>query len=97
MASTGTSESDAGRVMPVSAYVGRVTHILLLPETIPNVAVMATPFPAVKPLARPVLFTVTAVGVSEVQVTDEVMSWVELSEYVPVAVYCQVDPVFMLT
>jgi hypothetical protein len=53
--------------------------------------------PAVNPLARPALFTVATDGVSEVQVTDEVISWVVLSEYLPVAINCQVAPVFMLT
>ena len=66
--------------MPVSAYVGRVTHILLLFETLPDVAIIATPLPAAKPVARPVLFTIATAGVSEVQVADEVISWVELSE-----------------
>jgi hypothetical protein len=48
--------------------------------------------PAVRAVARPLLLTVAAVVLDEVQVTCEAISWVVPSEKVPVAVNCRVVP-----
>ena len=55
----------------------------------PELAVM-TEVPTVTPEARPVVFTVATDVVPEVQVTDAVISFFVVSEYVPVAVNCVV-------
>ena len=52
--------------------------------------------PAATPVARPLLLTVAADVVDEVQVTCVVIFWVVWSEYVPVAVNCWVTPAAML-
>jgi len=52
--------------------------------------------PAATPVARPLLATVAAVVLDEVQVTCVVIVWVVESEYVPVAVNCWVVPATLL-
>jgi hypothetical protein len=48
--------------------------------------------PAATDAARPRLFMVATASFAEIQVTDEVISLVVPSEYVPVAENCQVSP-----
>jgi hypothetical protein len=72
----------------INFTTGNVIAVLLIPD---NDAVI-TVLPADKPVARPVV-EMLAADVSElVQVTREVMSEVEPSAYVPVALNCCVDP-----
>ena len=75
--------------------VAAVTVSVVLPDLPPKVAVMVVvprPMAVANPLESDALLT-EAVDVSaELQVTCEVRSWVVLSEYVPVAVYCKVNP-----
>ena len=65
------------------------------PLTSPNVALMLE-VPTATPVARPdVAPMVATVVVAEAQVTEPVMMAVELSEYVPVATNCWVEPAAM--
>ena len=66
-----------------------VTASVVLPETAPELAVIVA-VPAATPVATPGLSlpvcTVATVAGEELQVAELVRSWVELSEYLPVAV-----------
>jgi hypothetical protein len=75
--------------------VAEVTVRVVLPEIVPEVAVMAAA-PAETAVARPLLLTVAANVFNELQATDMVISWVVPSETVPVAVNCWVDPTEMI-
>jgi hypothetical protein len=68
----------------------RVTEVTVrgvLPEKVPEVAVMVT-LPAEPAVARPLLVTVATDGLDEAQVTCVVISWFVPSEYTPKAVNC---------
>ena len=52
--------------------------------------------PLATAVATPVVAIVAIELADELQVTDDVRFWVELSEYVPVAVYCWVAPTVLL-
>jgi hypothetical protein len=77
--------------------VAEVTVRVVLPEILPEVAVMVAA-PAAMAVARPLLFTVaTAISenpeaLDEVQVTWVVILWLVPSEYVPEAANCSVIP-----
>ena len=64
-----------------------VTAASVVPVTLPTVAeTIAVPVPAM--VARPVSSMVSAEWFDDVHVAAPVTSWVEVSEYVPVAVNC---------
>ena len=79
--------------------VAAVTVSFVLPETVPEVAVIVV-LPAETEVARPlepaVLLTAATAVLDEFQVTDEVISWLVLSEKIPLAVNCLVVPSSML-
>jgi hypothetical protein len=64
-----------------------VTARIVLPEILPEAAVMVA-LPAATAVARPPLFTVATVVLDELQVTCVVISWLVPSEYVPEAANC---------
>jgi hypothetical protein len=64
--------------------VAAVTVRVVLPEMLPDVAEIVV-LPTATADARPEALMVAAAGVPEAQVTDPVMSFELLSEYVPVA------------
>jgi len=66
--------------------VAELTVRVVLPEIIPEVAVMVVPVPTATAVARPLLFTVAIDVLDELQVTCAVISRLVPSEYVPVAV-----------
>src|ERR1700737_387443 len=70
--------------------VGPVTVSVVVPVIAPDVAVTVED-PTAAPVARPAPLIVAA-ALDELQPTEFVMSFVELSEYVPVAVNCCVRP-----
>ncbi len=80
----------------VTAMVDRITEDTVrvtCPETLPEVAMMATGPPAATPVARPVLRpTVATDGLDELHVTCVVISWLVPSEYVPMATNCCPTP-----
>jgi hypothetical protein len=63
----------------------------LFPETFPDAAMMALP-PGESAVATPLLVTLAALGFNELQTAELVMSCVELSVLVAVAVNCCVAP-----
>jgi spore maturation protein SpmB len=71
--------------------VAELTVRIVVPETVPEVAVMVAA-PAAKAVARPVLLTVATDVFEEFQVTCVVISRLVPSENVPVAVNCWVTP-----
>jgi len=75
--------------------VGEVTVRVVLPEILPEVAVMVV-VPPVMAVARPLLFTVATEGWDELQVTCGVISTLVPSEYVPVAANCWMTATGML-
>ena len=83
----------------IDTSVADVTVRVVLPETVPDIALM-TVEPAATAVARPLepgaLLTVATAAADEVQVTDAVRSWLVLSEKMPVAVNCLVVPGAML-
>src|SRR5205809_479805 len=81
--------------------VALVTVSVVLPDTLVtgSVAVIVVDPAATdvaKPSEPPALLIVAFPVSDELHVTDVVMFWVELSEYVPVAVNCFVNPSAML-
>jgi hypothetical protein len=82
-------------VTEIEDRVAAVTVRVVLPERLPEVAVMVAE-PAATPVARPLLFTVAADVLDEFQVTWVVISWLVPSEYVPEAANCLVFPAAML-
>ena len=69
--------------------VAAVTLNVVLPEIAPDVAVIVvTPTAAevANPLEPAALLMVATAGLEELQVTDDVRSWVVRSEYRPVAI-----------
>jgi hypothetical protein len=64
----------------------RATVSLVVPETLPRVAVIVEKPVVSVVVASPELLIVATLVLEELQVTEEVMSSVELSEYVPRAV-----------
>jgi hypothetical protein len=75
--------------------VAEVTVSVVLPEILPEVAVMVA-VPAKTDVARPLLLTVATDVFDEVQVTCMLTSWLVPSEYLPVAINCWVVPAGML-
>jgi hypothetical protein len=76
-----------------------VTFSVVVPETVPRVAVIVVEPSATdvaSPLEPAVLLIVAKDPVEELHVTDSVIFCVVLSEYVPVAVNCFVVPFAML-
>src|SRR5512144_1193948 len=86
-------------VIPIDTSVADVTVRVVLPETVPEVAVIRVE-PAAADVARPlepaVLLTAATAGSAELQVTDAVRSCLVLSEKIPVAVNCLVVPIAIL-
>ena len=78
-------------VTAIEASTGGATVSVVLPLTVPELAVMVV-VPTATAVARPPAAMVAAAGVDDVQVTEAVMSCVELSAYVAVAVNCCVRP-----
>ena len=64
---------DAGAIVTAGRGVAAVTVSVVLPETLPKVAVISDE-PAPTPVARPLETTVAAGVVPEVQLTEAVMS-----------------------
>ena len=78
--------------------IAAVTVRPVEPDTPPNVAVMVvdpTPAPVARPWEPTALEIVATDAAEEVQVTWVVRSWMVLSLYTPVAVYCFVVPLAM--
>jgi hypothetical protein len=71
--------------VPSNAPLVVITVSVVLPE-VPLKVAMMTAEPAPMPAARPLGPTVATEVVPDAQVTDDVMSYVEPSEYLPVAV-----------
>jgi hypothetical protein len=74
--------------------IAGVTVRVVLPEMPPPVALIIV-WPDAAAVAKPfepTALLIAAAAVEELQVTDVVISWVELSEYVPVAMNCWVVP-----
>src|SRR5438270_107549 len=69
-----------------------LTVSTVLPTTLPTVAEIVE-VPALTAVARPALLIVATAAFEDAQVTPEERSWVDPSEFVPVAVNCCVDPV----
>jgi len=65
--------------MLIDTRVAEVTVRAVLPEIVPEVAVMVV-VPAVSAVARPVASIAATLALDEVQLTEEVSSWVVLSE-----------------
>ncbi len=79
--------------------VAWVTVSVVEPEMLPDVAVMVVvpaPIPEARPLEPAALLIVATPVFDELQTTEAVRFCVVLSEYVPVAVNCRVDPLAML-
>ena len=76
-------------VTDIEDRVAEVTVRVVLPEILPELAVTVV-VPAAAAVARPLLLTVATDGFDELQVTWEVISWVDASENVPVAANCWV-------
>ncbi len=84
-----------GGVTTMEDRVPGVTVRVVLPETVPEAAVIVA-VPAAMAVARPLLLTTATVVLDELQVTCVVMSWVVRSEKIAVAVNCWVVPAGML-
>jgi hypothetical protein len=82
-------------VTDIDERVAEVTVRVVLPEILPEMAVMVA-VPAEKAVARPPLLTVATNVFDELQVTCVVILKVVPSEYAPVAVNCWMNPVGML-
>lgn len=71
----------------------------MLPDLLPKVAVTVVvprPMAVANPSEPDALLTETTDASAELQVACVVRSWVVLSEYVPVAVNCKVNPLATL-
>ncbi len=82
-------------VTEIELSVAAVTVSSVSPKTLPRVAltvVNPTPTAAARPSESAALLMVAMVSSDELHVTCVVRSWVVLSEYIPVAVYCKVNP-----
>jgi hypothetical protein len=80
--SVGKEENSKGKGFGVTAMEDRVAGVtvrVVLPEILPEVAVMVA-VPAVRAVARPLLLTVASEVLDEVQVTWVVISWLVPSE-----------------
>jgi hypothetical protein len=86
-----TDMTGLAGVKDMEDWPSEFTVRVVLPETVPEVAVMVT-VPVAMAVARPLLSTVATNGLCEFQVTCAVISWVVPSEKVPVAVNCWVAP-----
>ena len=75
--------------------MAEVTVRVLFPEMTPEVAVMVA-VPAATAVAKPMLLTVAADGLEELQVTCVITSRLVPSEYKPEAVNCWVTPAGIL-
>src|ERR1700736_3097218 len=83
-------------VTAIDTSPGPVTVSEAVPVIVPEAAVMVTGPPAVTPVAKPAVVIVAIPVVEELQITLPVRFCVELSVYVPVAVYCWVVPFAMV-
>src|SRR5208282_5597131 len=63
----------------------------VVPWTAPKAAVIVA-LPVLSPLASPPIFIVATAGADDIQATEEVISWVVPSLYVPVALNCTGKP-----
>jgi hypothetical protein len=83
----------------MAVSVAGVTVTTVEPEMLPDAALMVA-VPTVRAAAAPfvpaVLLTVATAALDELQVAEAVRSWVELSEYIAVAVNWRPDPLAML-
>jgi len=70
---------EVADLMLIDTRVAEVTVRAVLPEIVPEVAVMVV-VPAVSAVARPVASIAATLALDEVQLTEEVSSWVVLSE-----------------
>lgn len=85
-----------GSTLMGAEAVPPVTVSVVDPETFPDLAIIIV-VPAKAPeVTRPEPLIVATSVADELHVADVVMSWVVLSEYVPMAVNCCVVPVGML-
>jgi hypothetical protein len=83
----------------IDMSTGAITVMVVKPEMLPDLAVIVvTPIETVvaKPFKLAALLIVATLRADEVQVTDEVIFLIELSEKVPLAVNCSVVPRAML-
>jgi len=84
--------------METNVTVAAFTVRVVLPEIAPDVAVIVVE-PSEKAVASPleptVSLTVAMAGLKELHVTDDVRSFLVLSEYIPVALNCWVVPIAM--
>jgi hypothetical protein len=78
-------------VKDMEDWLAEVTVRVVIPETVPEVAVTAA-VPIAMAVAKPLMLTVATNGLDELQATCVVISWVVPSEKVPVAVNCWVVP-----
>ena len=78
-------------VTEMEERTAEVTVRVVLPEILPEVAVMFT-VPTLRAVARPLPVTVTTEGLDEAQVTCVVISWLVPSEYLPMATNCCPNP-----
>jgi hypothetical protein len=75
--------------------VAEFTERIVLPEILPEVAVMLAVFAAIA-VTRPLVLTVATNVSDELHITCALISWLVKSEYVPVAVNCWVTPTGIL-
>ena len=87
-----TMDAEAG--MTAMDFNGAVTVRLAVPLTDPEAAVIVA-VPAATPVAVPLALMVAMVVADDVQVTLDVMSFVVLSVYVPIAANCWVAPILI--
>ena len=73
----------------IGVITSSVTAGLVLPKSVPVILLN----PGATPVTRPFSFIVATVLSELVQATCDVMSPVELSEYVPAALNCKVFPI----
>ena len=90
-----TDKTGLAGVTAMADKFAELTVRVVLPDTVPEVAVMVV-VPVAMAVARPLLLTVATDVLDELQMTWAVISWVVPSENVPVAVNCWVAPPAML-
>jgi len=82
-----TSRLGLDGVTPMEDRVAEITVNVTLAEKVSEVAVIVE-VPAATAVAKPLPLTVATAGLDELQVTDMVISRVDPSENVPVAINC---------
>ncbi len=83
-------------VTAMEERVAEFTSRVVVPEILPEVAVITVPVPTATAVATPLLFILTMEALDELQVTRAVISRLDPSEYVPVAVNACVTPTGIL-